>query len=69
MLTETSVATSDRSVVFVGVDAYETVGSVVLRGLVQGRNDGWLKGPALLDQLVAEKLQADAEALAAEVWQ
>ncbi|AMY72207.1 nuclease (plasmid) [Frigidibacter mobilis] len=68
MLTETSVRASDRRAVFVGVDAYEAAGGVVLRDLFQGDDGGWLEDPALLDRLVAEKLQAEAEALAAEGW-
>ena len=68
MLTETSVRASDRRAVFVGVDAYEAAGGVVLRDLFQGDDGGWLEEPALLDRLVADKLQAEAEALAAEGW-
>ncbi|OAN71667.1 DNA-binding protein [Rhodobacteraceae bacterium EhC02] len=68
MLTETSVRASDRRAVFVGVEAFEAAGGVVLRDLFQGDDGGWLEDPALLDRLVAEKLQAKAEALAAEGW-
>jgi ParB family chromosome partitioning protein len=68
MLTETSVRASDRRAVFVGVDAYEAAGGVVLRDLFQGDDGGWLEDPALLDRLVAEKLQAETEALASECW-
>jgi ParB family chromosome partitioning protein len=68
MLTETSVRASDRRAVFVGVDAYEAAGGVVLRDLFQGDDGGWLEDPALLDRLVSEKLQAEAEALASEGW-
>jgi ParB family chromosome partitioning protein len=68
MLTETSVRASDRRAVFVGVDAYETAGGVVLRDLFQGDDGGWFEDPALLDRLVAEMLQAEAEALVAEGW-
>jgi ParB family chromosome partitioning protein len=68
MLTETSVRASDRRAVFVGVDAYEAAGGVVLRDLFQGDDGGWLEDPALLDRLVAEKLQVEAKALAAEGW-
>jgi ParB family chromosome partitioning protein len=68
MLTETSVRASDRRAVFVGVEAYEAAGGVVLRDLFQGDDGGWLEGPALLDRLVAERLQVAAEALAAEGW-
>ena len=68
MLTETSVRASDRRAVFVGVDTYETAGGIVLRDLFQGDDGGWLEDPALLDRLVAEKLQTEPEALAAEGW-
>ncbi len=68
MLTETSVRASDRRAVFVGVDANEAAGGVVLRDLFQGDDGGWLEDPALLDRLVADKLQAEAEALASEGW-
>ncbi len=68
MLTETSVRASDRRAVFVGVDSYEAAGGVVLRDLFQGDDGGWLENPALLDRLVVEKLQAEAEALATEGW-
>ena len=68
MLTETSVRASDRRAVFVGVDAYEAAGGVVLRDLFQGDDGGWLEDPALLDRLVADKLQAEAQAIAAEGW-
>jgi ParB family chromosome partitioning protein len=62
MLTETSVRASDRRAVFVGVGAYEAAGGVVLRDLFQGDDGGWLEDPALLDRLVADKLQAEAQA-------
>ena len=68
MLTETAVRASDRRAVFVGVDAYEAAGGVVLRDLFQGDDGGWLEDPALLDRLVADKLQAEAQAIAAEGW-
>jgi len=68
MLTETSVRASDRRAVFVGIDAYEAAGGVVLRDLFQGDDGGWLEDLALLDRLVAEKLQAEAEALGSEGW-
>jgi len=68
MLTETSVRASDRRAVFVGVEAFEAAGGMVLRDLFQGDDGGWLEDPALLDRLVADKLQTEAEALAAEGW-
>ena len=68
MLTETSVRASDRRAVFVGVEAFEAADGVVLRDLFQGDDGGWLEDPALLDRLVAEKLQTEAEALGSEGW-
>src|SRR5580658_9931884 len=53
---------------FVGVDTYEAAGGVVLRDLFQHDDGGWLQDPALLDRLVAEKLQAEAETLREEGW-
>jgi ParB family chromosome partitioning protein len=68
MLTETSVRASDRRAVFVGVEAYEVAGGTMLHDLFQGDDGGWLEDPALLDRLVSEKLQAEAEAIATEGW-
>lgn len=68
MLTETSVRASDRRAVFVGVEAYESAGGTMLHDLFQGDDGGWLEDPALLDRLVSEKLQAEAEAIATEGW-
>jgi len=68
MLTETSVRASDRRAVFVGVDAYEAAGGTMLHDLFQGDDGGWLEDPALLDRLVTEQLQTEAEALAIEGW-
>jgi ParB family transcriptional regulator, chromosome partitioning protein len=68
MLTETSVRASDRRAVFVGAEAYEAAGGTVLRDLFQGDDGGWLEDVALLDRLVAERLQAEAEAISSEGW-
>ena len=68
MLTETSVRASDRRAVFVGVEAYEAAGGTMLHDLFQGDDGGWLEDPALLDRLVTEKLQAEAETVAVEGW-
>lgn len=66
MLTETAVRASDRRAVYVGVEAYEAAGGVVMRDLFEQDNGGWLQDPALLEQLVLEKLTIEAEALKAE---
>ncbi|MCP1850065.1 MULTISPECIES: ParB/RepB/Spo0J family partition protein [unclassified Bradyrhizobium] len=68
MLTEKTVRASDRRAVFVGLDAYEAAGGMVLRDLFQSDDGGWLEDVALLDRLVAEKLKAEAETIAAEGW-
>jgi len=66
LLTETAVRATDRRAVYVGVEAYETAGGIVMRDLFEQDNGGWLQDPALLEQLVLEKLTADAEALKTE---
>ena len=61
MLTENAVRASDKRALFVGVDAYEAAGGIVLRDLFQSDDGGWLQDVGLLDRLVAEKLEGDAE--------
>lgn len=68
MLTEGAVRAVDKRVQFIGVDAYVAVGGSVLRDLFQGDDGGWLQDVALVDQMVAEKLKAESEAIAAEGW-
>ena len=67
-LTEGAVRASDRRARFVGMDVYEVAGGVVMRDLFQHDDGGWLQDPALLDRLVTEKAQAEAETLRAEGW-
>ena len=68
MLTETAVRASDKRAVFVGIDAYEAAGGVVLRDLFQSDDGGWLQDVGLLDRLVAEKLRTCADEIATEDW-
>jgi ParB family chromosome partitioning protein len=68
MLTETTVRASDKRAIFIGVDAYEAAGGIVLRDLFQSDDGGWLQDVGLLDRLVAEKLRAEADKIAAEGW-
>ena len=68
MLTETAVRASDKRAQFVGVEAYEAAGGVVLRDLFESDQGGWLQDIVLLDRLVEEKLKAVAESVAAEGW-
>ncbi len=68
MLTERTVRASDKRVLFVGLDAYEQAGGIVMRDLFQQDDGGWLENVGLLDGLAAEKLKAEAEKIAAEGW-
>jgi ParB family chromosome partitioning protein len=69
MLTERAVRASDRRAVFVGIEAYAAAGGIVTRDLfAEDDGGGWLETVGLLDRLVAEKLKAEAERVAAEGW-
>ncbi len=68
MLTETTVRAYDKRAVFVGIDAYEAAGGIVLRDLFESDDGGWLQDVGLLDRLVAEKLKVIADEIAAEGW-
>jgi len=67
-LTEGAVRVADKRARFVGIGAYEAAGGTVLRDLFQHDDGGWLQDPALLDRLVTERLQAEAEGFRAEGW-
>jgi len=68
MLTEGAVRATDRRARFVGIEAYEAAGGIVMRDLFQEDEGGWLQDPALLDRLVAERLAREADAIRAEGW-
>ena len=68
LLTETTVRADDRRAVYVGAEAYEAAGGVVLRDLFEQDSGGWFQDAALLEQLVFEKLKVDAEAVRADGW-
>ena len=68
MLTEGAARAADKRALFVGIDAYAEAGGTVMRDLFQGDDGGWLQDPALLNQLVTEKLQREADIIAAEGW-
>src|SRR5260370_20476786 len=65
MLTENTVGAADRRAQYVGLDAYEQAGGVVLRDLFEHDDGGWLRDVPLLDRLVTEKLRAEAATVAA----
>ena len=68
MLTEGAVRASDKRAQFSGIGAYEAAGGVILRDLFNSDDGGWLQDPGLLDRLVMEKLEREAEAIRAEGW-
>ncbi|MGB8842304.1 MAG: ParB/RepB/Spo0J family partition protein, partial [Aliidongia sp.] len=67
-LTESAVPAADKRAQFIGIEAYEAAGGVVLRDLFQQDEGGWLQDPVLLDRLVLEKLDAAAATIRAEGW-
>ena len=68
MLTEGAVRASDRRAQFVGLDNYVEAGGEILRDLFQTDDGGWLQDAALLETMVSEKLNEEAEAIRAEGW-
>lgn len=68
LLTEGSVRASDKRAQFVGIEAYETAGGDIMRDLFQQDDGGWLQDPMLLDRLVAEKLEREADNIRSEGW-
>jgi ParB family chromosome partitioning protein len=68
LLTEGAVRASDKRARFVGAEAYEAAGGAVLRDLFQGDNGGWLQDVALIERLVAERLEREAVDIRAEGW-
>ncbi|WP_119165628.1 ParB/RepB/Spo0J family partition protein [Algihabitans albus] len=68
MLTEGAVRASDRRAQFVGLDAYVEAGGEILRDLFQRDDGGWLQDAALLETMVGEKLEKEAEAIRREGW-
>ena len=68
LLTEGTVRASDKRAQFVGIDAYEKTGGTILRDLFEPDDGGWLQEPPLLEKLVAEKLEREADIVRAEGW-
>lgn len=68
LLTENTVAARDKRALFIGINAYESEGGVMLRDLFSQNDEGWLQDVALLERLVAAKLTSEAETIKAEGW-
>ncbi len=67
LLTEGAVRASDKRAQYAGAE-YAAAGGAVMRDLFQPDDGGWLHDVGLLDRLVTEKLEHDAEAIRAEGW-
>jgi ParB family chromosome partitioning protein len=68
LLTESTVAASDKRALFVTLDDYMEAGGTVMRDLFDDDRGGWLSDPALLDRLVIEKLEGVAQTIKADGW-
>ena len=68
LLTKGAVRASDKRAQFIGMEAYEQAGGTILRDLFEPDDGGWLQEPPLLEKLVAEKLEREADAIRAEGW-
>ncbi|WP_072389397.1 ParB/RepB/Spo0J family partition protein [Hyphomicrobium sp. CS1BSMeth3] len=68
LLTESAVRASDKRAQFVGSETYEKAGGTILRDLFEPDDGGWLQEPALLEKLVAEKLERGGDSVRAEGW-
>lgn len=66
-LTASNVPADDRRAVFIGADAYEEAGGIILRDLVEDHG-GWFEDAVLLDTLVSERLREIATEVLAEGW-
>ncbi len=68
LLTGGLVPASDRRVAFAGLDAYQAAGGTVQRDLFSEDGGGWIVDAALLERLVAERMEREAEQVRAEGW-
>ncbi|RWJ21202.1 MAG: chromosome partitioning protein ParB [Mesorhizobium sp.] len=68
-LTEEMIPATDKRVQFIGgLEAYEEAGGQVQRELFDERNAGYAMDVALVEKLVAEKLETAAATVRAEGW-
>jgi len=68
VLTENTIALSDRRVKFVGVKAYEAAGGTILRDMFDTRDSGYIENPEILTRLVDDKLAAARSERLADGW-
>ncbi|MGE3795282.1 MAG: ParB/RepB/Spo0J family partition protein [Dehalococcoidia bacterium] len=65
---ETHVPPSDRRAVFVGINAYEQAGGMVVRDLFSEDGSGYFEDAGLLDRLASERLNTFADEVRTEGW-
>jgi ParB family chromosome partitioning protein len=68
LLTHVLIPATDRKALFVGLDAYTAAGGTVQRDLFSEDRGGWITDAALLERLVAERMEREAETIRAEGW-
>ncbi|MGB8738656.1 MAG: ParB/RepB/Spo0J family partition protein [Rhodomicrobium sp.] len=68
LLNETSVPFDDRRAQFIGLEAYSAAGGAIERDLFSEEDEGTLTEIALVERLVAEKLEREADKIRAEGW-
>ena len=67
-ITEAHVEADSKLARFVTIDAYQVAGGAVLRDWFDAESAGWITNSALLNRLVAEKLEREAETVRAQGW-
>ncbi|MDQ8754807.1 ParB/RepB/Spo0J family partition protein [Sphingosinicella sp. LHD-64] len=67
-MTASNVSADDRRAVFVGAEAYEESGGIILRDLFTPGGIGYFEDAGLLDMLAIEKLREVAVQVQAEGW-
>lgn len=68
VLGEGQVESSDRRALFVGAEAYEAAGGIIIRDLFDPEGGGFFADEALVNRLAREKLEQEAEKVSAEGW-
>ncbi len=68
LINETSVPFDDRRAQFIGLEAYSAAGGAIERDLFSEEDEGTLTDITLVERLVAEKLEREADKIRAEGW-
>jgi len=66
LLTHALIPATDRKVIFAGLDAYTAAGGTVQRDLFSEDRGGWITDVALLERLVAERMEREADVIRTE---